>query len=139
MDRDDRGKAPDIFRVLAYYGLLLTLVLVLVSGYCGIMGAAVFTILLAWCTRPKFPLRPRLSDKGFTATETRVWFSGAAAAIAAAIAISSLMLEGGVLQMLRSVGVGSASWAFAFLASRDVRRFCAGGSGGQTKNVTKAS
>ncbi len=140
MAKDDRSKAPEVLRVLAYYSLLLTLAILLVAGYGGPLAPLVFILLLVWCTRSKFPLRPRRPDQKFTPTETRAWFSGAAVAIAVAIAISYLTIEGGALQIFRSAGVGSVCWAFAFLAFRSVRRIRAEESGGQTKNhVVNAS
>jgi hypothetical protein len=127
------GNAPAVLKVCTYYVLLLSIILLLMAEHQHLVTVPLLVLLLLWCTRASFPLRPTMTNRQFTAAETWVWFSGAAVSVFVALTIARLKEASGVLQFLHASGVGAGCWASMFLACRDCRLICKSEGNGESK------
>jgi hypothetical protein len=121
-DRTARLLWKRLARILAYYILLFAIMLALLTRYLPSFMPFVLVPLLWFCTRPTFPLNPRLPEQDFSFLERWLWFGGAG--VCALIALGCAYGTGvrGTLDLFRAVAIGVGSWAFAFLVCRDCRR-----------------
>ncbi|MBL9170896.1 MAG: hypothetical protein JNN07_24400 [Verrucomicrobiales bacterium] len=109
-------------QVIAYYFLLLIIMLGLLTGYLRSFMPFVLVPLLWFATRPSFPLKPQLPEQEFSPIEWRLWFGGAAVSglIVVVCAYGSQVRD--ALALLQALAIGVVTWAFVFLAYRDCRR-----------------
>ena len=109
-------------QILAYYLLLFCIIVGLLSRYLPGFLPFVLVPLLWLCTRPSFPLKPKLPEQEFSRVEWWLWLGGAG--------VCGLVLLGyaygagfrGTLKLFQAFAIGVATWSFIFLACRDCRR-----------------